>query len=154
MKKMKRFSIHRSHLITFFIGVMSLVVIVAAFIVFSSRSSNISDEARMQDLQLIETALVKSDNDQIPSERKMPTKLSELNIVGLQGKLAEYEYKDYKAGYQGSSYTLCAKFRQQGEKKLNDYFTGSGIEVYNIHNKGKTCFNNSIYKGSSHIRTL
>lgn len=131
------------------------VISVSLFIIFKPQPvNNLSYEAKIADLHTIEIALYKIINTQSVSERKMPKNLREAGLNNLQGRLEDYEYFDANSTRFGGDYTLCTYFKEQGEEKPEENFTYGGIEAYKFHDKGRSCFRNSVYKGSSHIKPL
>lgn len=155
MKKMKQFNtlklFRKYYFVVLMIGILLLTSFIANLTFSSSEPKrNISDEARIEDLHTIELAI----NKYISGKHNIPQKLSELNLTALHGRLNDYEYKDFESTYHGGEYTLCASFQSEGEKNPEEDFTYAGIEAYKFHDKGHSCFRNSIYKGGSHIKPL
>lgn len=124
---------------------------ICVFLFFRTKPTNISDDAKKQDLTTIESALNKSINEQTADNRVMPPNLKSLNVE-LNGKLKDYIYKDAQSTYFGGDYTLCTYFKNEGLKNTEEYFTYGGTVAYDYHKKGYSCFRNSVYKDTSHIK--
>lgn len=141
---MKKFKSRKFYLL----AIVLIAAILAGFTILKPGTAT-SDTARMDDLYTIELAVNK-----VIGSQKLPSSLGSLKLTNLHGELSDYEYKDYKLTHFGGDYTLCASFKNQGEKTTESYYTYEGLEAYKFHNKGKTCFKNSFYRDGSHITPL
>lgn len=140
--------IHYKKLIMYLTIASLLIMALANLIDINIRHDPISDEYKISDLYAIEVALVAYSNE----SKDLPASLDALKIHKLSGDLGDYNYRrlDSEGNITTRSYEICAAFHVSGGE-LYAGTIGGTPEAYKYHRKGSQCYNNSIYKGSSHV---
>ena len=126
--------------------------------------NNITNDVKTQyDLALIAKALndyySNSVSSTTSSELKtlIPSKLAQLNIIGLYKPISYYTYipgNQSPGGPNSSSWQLCASFNRNtftpeayGDLTIND--GGETVNDYGVHSSGQQCFENMLGPESS-----
>ncbi len=126
----------------------------------NTTASSFSDNDVVDDLYTLEKALIVYSQESTGGVgMKLPSKLTDLKVQGLKGKLADYAYNYIQQATDGGptiSYKICATFHSRSPK-LDDpnyqpYYSYEGPEAYTYHDKGNQCFENAYYKSSSNIK--
>jgi hypothetical protein len=129
---------------------VSTVVVMSLGGFLYSQNLKRHDAGTIQDLATIETALISYRQGDT-----FPVNLHDLALPELKEGLKNYEYSSLPSeeGSPSATYKICTVFYGQGIKDAyhDEYSSYGGVEGYQHHKKGKQCFYNSYYKGSSHI---
>ena len=111
-----------------------------------------ADTVKEKDLYQINAAI----EQYIKRNNRLPVRLSELTIAGFKGPLSNYSYTYKSRNYNGGTtltYSVCANFATQGSgMPYGGNTSNNKPELYTIHKPGNNCWENSYYKGGSHIR--
>jgi hypothetical protein len=139
------------------ISVVAIIVLVSSGIYALSLKGQVSDTDKANDLAKIETAVIAglNKNNHLPESLH----LEYLGLTNLKGNIDDYSYTPdpHEDGSPTWAYTTCTTFHTQTIKLPieagTEGFTsgGTGAQAYMSHRKGKQCFSNSYYKGSSHV---
>ncbi len=154
VKKRLKKLLHSRRAVVLGIGVAVLLIAVVFGIHSLILKAQPSDSDRANDLAKIETAVIASraKSNHLPESLH----LDYVGLTNLKGKIDDYTYNPdpHEAGAPTESYTTCATFRTQTIKlpaKEEAPSSDGGAQAYMSHRKGKQCFRNDYYKGSSHI---